>query len=65
MVGRQPLVQWMQLWHRSGTKREAAEEDQEAGVSRGLADVDLGRLRAQKRNNQPSDGVGWWGGSRW
>ena len=27
--------------------------------------MDLGRLMAQKRDNQPSNGVGWWGGGRW
>ena len=32
----------------------------ELGASRGLAGVDLGRLMAQKRNNQPIVGVRWW-----
>ena len=46
-------------------KEEAAEEVSGVGAGRGLVSVDLGHLMAQKRNNQPGDGVGWWGGSRW
>ena len=62
MVGRRPPAQRMRLRRRSGARKEAAEELLGVGLSRGLACMDLGCLMAQKCDNLPSDGVGWWGG---